>query len=201
MLEDVNCGISWALRKIIHYGGDPDQIWLVGQSSRIRGIVGVSGVYNCYDMADHFHARGLYHSLFDRIMSIDGQPELKLLSPTYCVKILKALLGGCFGGTGVKWGRGLPQVLLLHGSEDGCALVTNAVQFKKALEEAGAQVALMLYDGQTHTSPLIENPMRGGRDKLVDDIMSFVLGEEVKTWNSTLCPALLINLAARVCPF
>lgn len=65
----------------------------------------------------------------------------------------------------------------------------------------GLQVELKLYAGQTHTSPLIENPMRGGRDKLVDDIMSFVLGEEVQTWNAPLCPALLINLAARVCPF
>jgi prenylcysteine alpha-carboxyl methylesterase len=32
MLEDVNCGISWTIRKIMYYGGDPDQIWLVGQS-------------------------------------------------------------------------------------------------------------------------------------------------------------------------
>lgn len=31
-------------------------------------------------------------------------------------------------------------MLLLHGTDDMCALVSNAVQFKKALQEAGAQV-------------------------------------------------------------
>ena len=29
--------------------------------------------------------RGLYHNLFDRIMSVDGKTQLKMLSPVYCV--------------------------------------------------------------------------------------------------------------------
>jgi prenylcysteine alpha-carboxyl methylesterase len=33
MLEDVNTGIAWVLRKVQRYGGDPDQAWLVGQSA------------------------------------------------------------------------------------------------------------------------------------------------------------------------
>ncbi len=60
---------------------------------------------------------------------------------------------------------------------------------------------LKLYEGQTHTSPLIENPMRGGRDKLMDDILSFVQRRDIETRNRMLCPSLLIDLAARVCPF
>ena len=49
-------------------GGDPR--W----SPRvIKGLVGVSGVYNCHDLADHLHSRGLYRSLFNRIMSKDGR--------------------------------------------------------------------------------------------------------------------------------
>ena len=32
MLEDVNTGIGWVLQKISHYGGDPEQVYLVGQS-------------------------------------------------------------------------------------------------------------------------------------------------------------------------
>lgn len=55
--------------------------------SRIKGFVGISGVYNCWGLADHLHKRGLYRSLFDRIMSIKGETQLKLLSPTYCVKV------------------------------------------------------------------------------------------------------------------
>lgn len=33
MLEDVNTGIAWALRKLERYGGDPERVWLVGQSA------------------------------------------------------------------------------------------------------------------------------------------------------------------------
>ena len=32
MLEDVNTGIDWVLQKISNYGGDPEQVYLVGQS-------------------------------------------------------------------------------------------------------------------------------------------------------------------------
>lgn len=44
---------------------------------------------------------------------------------------------------GVEWGKSLPPVLLLHGTADTCALVSNATQFSKALEEAGAQVGCL----------------------------------------------------------
>lgn len=33
MLEDVNTGIAWVLRKVERYGGDPDRVYLVGQSA------------------------------------------------------------------------------------------------------------------------------------------------------------------------
>ena len=47
----------------------------------------------------------------------------------------------CHGMQGVEWGESLPPVLLLHGTADTCALVSNATQFDKALKEAGAQVS------------------------------------------------------------
>lgn len=33
MLEDVNTGIAWVQRKVERYGGDPERVWLVGQSA------------------------------------------------------------------------------------------------------------------------------------------------------------------------
>ena len=32
MLEDINTGIAWVTSRIQYYGGDPDNIFLVGQS-------------------------------------------------------------------------------------------------------------------------------------------------------------------------
>ncbi|CAL8465640.1 g5176 [Coccomyxa elongata] len=224
MLRDCNTGIRWVLHHAAQNGGDASRMYLVGQSCgaqlaalalitqaeqehqkaqlpggfpawsprRIRAMVGVSGVYNCFDLADHFNRRGLYRRLFDRIMSVNGRAALKLFSPTYCVK-------------GVEWGASLPRVVLLHGTADTCALFNNATQFRDALREVGAKVELKQYEGETHTSPLIENPMRGGHDVLVDDILSVVsggpLGSGGSPHQSPLCPGFLIDAAARVCPF
>ena len=64
------------------------------------------------------------------------------------------------------------------------------------------QVELKYYDGETHTSPLIENPMRGGHDKLVDDILACVFGHnDLSPWQMPLCPGFLIDIAAWICPF
>ena len=64
------------------------------------------------------------------------------------------------------------------------------------------QVVVKLYSGETHTSPLIENPMRGGTDTLTDDILALVTNQPgLKTRQFPLCPAALIGMAAVVCPF
>ena len=47
----------------------------------------------------------------------------------------------CRGMQAVEWGESLPLVLLLHGTADTCALVSNATQYVEALEKAGAQVS------------------------------------------------------------
>ena len=59
------------------------------QPQRIRALVGVSGAYNCIDLADHFNRRGLYRKLFNKIMSVNGQSNLKLISPTFsaCISL------------------------------------------------------------------------------------------------------------------
>lgn len=58
-------------------------------------FVGVSGVYNVHDMADYLHSRGLYRPLFERIQSLEGQPALKVLSPSYIVLDLGAEYSRC----------------------------------------------------------------------------------------------------------
>lgn len=100
------------------------------------------------------------------------------------------------------WGAELPKLLLLHGDKDTCAPISNAEQYLEALLEANANAELKVYQGQTHTSPLIENPLRGGQDILSDDILAAVTEQEKAVTNQLpLCPAILIRLAAFICPF
>jgi hypothetical protein len=43
-----------------------------------------------------------------------------------------------------------------------------------ALKQAGVGARLKLYRDKTHTQPVVEDPMRGGRDELMDDVLSLV---------------------------
>ncbi|KAL4424612.1 hypothetical protein ABPG77_002230 [Micractinium sp. CCAP 211/92] len=225
MLTDVNTGIGWVLRNAAAFGGDGKSFHLVGQSAggqlgalallaqvqrrqqkqqqkdtvgalpawdptRISSFVGVSGAYNLYALADHLHRRGLYRNLFEAIHSLDGRPLLRELSPTFLLRKL-----------GPSVGRSLPPVLILHGTADKSVPMEIAVEFVAALKEAGADARLKLYKGKTHTKPIVEDPMRGGRDELMDDVLSMVMGHECINFQMPMLPATLIDMASRVCPF
>jgi prenylcysteine alpha-carboxyl methylesterase len=94
MVKDASSGISFVCNHIAEYGGDPDRIYLMGQSagahiaactiveqvikesgegdsvswssSQINAYFGLSGGYNLLNLVDHFHSRGLYRSIFLR---------------------------------------------------------------------------------------------------------------------------------------
>ena len=54
MMEDVNAGISWVLKRIRHYGGDPNRIYLVGQSCgaqlSMMCLVTQVCIHSCYPL-------------------------------------------------------------------------------------------------------------------------------------------------------
>ncbi|MCH97196.1 isoprenylcysteine alpha-carbonyl methylesterase ICME protein, partial [Trifolium medium] len=94
MIEDASQGISFVCNNIAEYGGDPNRIYLMGQSagahiaactiveqaikeagegestswslSQIKAYFGLSGGYNLFNLVDYFHSRGLYRSIFLR---------------------------------------------------------------------------------------------------------------------------------------
>ena len=54
--------------------------------SQVKGFIGLSGAYDVFELADHLDRRGLYKSMFGRIMSIDNQPAFQMLSPHYALQ-------------------------------------------------------------------------------------------------------------------
>ena len=60
---------------------------------------------------------------------------------------------------------------------------------------------MRIYPGKTHTQPIVEDPMRGGRDELMDDVLGVVRGEECCNTQLGMLPSLLIDAATAVCPF
>ncbi|KAK6927986.1 hypothetical protein RJ641_006577, partial [Dillenia turbinata] len=94
MVKDASEGISFVCDHIAEDGGDPNKIYLMGQSagahisacapveqaikefgegektswsfSQIKAYFGLSAGYNLCKLVDHFRGRGLYRSIFSR---------------------------------------------------------------------------------------------------------------------------------------
>lgn len=237
MLEDVHLGIAWVVRHIHEHGGDPANVYLVGQSagahlasmaiiesaersafgegpaspaapgmipapgswtpSQVRGFIGVSGAYDIVDLVEHFNARGLYRQLLEAIMAVKGRTSLEAISPAF--RISKYVKSPAQYAPVVS---AFPPILLLHGKDDKSIPYQHAVQFGQVLESAGIPHEIRLYDGETHTTPLIENPMRGSNDKLSEGVLDVIMPNRPGGLESRrLVPEVLIKLALSASPF
>ncbi|PHU02086.1 putative isoprenylcysteine alpha-carbonyl methylesterase ICMEL1 [Capsicum chinense] len=134
MVKDASQGISFICNKIAEYGGDPNRIYLMGQSagahiaactlleqaikeadaeqraswsvSQIKAYFGLSGGYNFLKLIDHFHSRGLYRSILLSIM--EGEQGLRRYSPEVMAQDPNAKSAVSL----------LPPIVLFHGTAD-----------------------------------------------------------------------------------
>ncbi|KAF6169003.1 hypothetical protein GIB67_038500 [Kingdonia uniflora] len=225
MVKDVSQGISFVFNNIANYGGDPNRIYLVGQSagahiaacalmeqaikesagqegiswrvSQIKTYFGISGGYNIFNLVDHFHCRGLYRSIFLSIM--EGEQSLGRVSPEVMVqepqnKNVVSLL---------------PRTVLLHGTADYSIPSEASKTYCDALRRVGAQAELILYKGKSHTDLFLQDPLRGGRDELLEDILSFIHEGDMEALakdaeaspRKRLVPEFMLRSAHEVSPF
>ncbi|XP_057979088.1 isoprenylcysteine alpha-carbonyl methylesterase ICME-like [Malania oleifera] len=223
MVKDVSQGISFVCNNIAHYGGDPNRIYLAGQSagahisacallaqamkesgkeectswsaSQIKAYFGLSGGYNLLNLVDHFDKRGLYRSLFLSIM--EGEQSLQKYSPE--VMIQDPSIRNTVSL--------LPRIVLFHGTADKSVPSDASVTFVDALERVGAQAELILYEGKTHTDLFLQDPLRGGEDELFDSLVAYIHSGDTKYVAEAapprrrLVPEFLLKLAREVSPF
>eukprot|EP00246_Nothoceros_aenigmaticus_P012513 TRINITY_DN3924_c0_g1_i1.p1 TRINITY_DN3924_c0_g1~~TRINITY_DN3924_c0_g1_i1.p1 ORF type:complete len:238 (-),score=43.41 TRINITY_DN3924_c0_g1_i1:395-1108(-) len=222
MVEDISTGISFVVNNVEYFGGDPNRIFLAGQSagahlaahtlvrqakrqsrsdhavltwksSDFNAFIGISGGYNLCKLVNHFHKRGLYRSIF--VSMVDGEenlvkfsPELEVLSPFY-----KEAL------------KYLPHIALFHGDADYSIPSGASVSFAESLRSAGVPASTRVYPGKTHTDLILQDPMRGGVDELLEDVL-VVLGtgpaaQLEASARRRLVPEILLQLARSVSPF
>ncbi|XP_047074489.1 probable isoprenylcysteine alpha-carbonyl methylesterase ICMEL1 [Lolium rigidum] len=225
MVEDVSQGISFVCNNIARYGGDPERIYLVGQSAgahiaactlvnqaikecgegdtsnwsvgQLKAYFGISGGYNLLNLVDHFHRRGLYRSVFLSIM--EGQESLRKFSPQVLVKDAAVRSAVPL----------LPHIILLHGTSDCSMPCAESEAFLDALQQRGAKVDLFLYEGKTHTDLFLQDPLRGGRDKMLEEIVATIHKDDPSESTQDLAvpvarrlvPEFMLMLAGRVSPF
>ncbi|GBG60686.1 hypothetical protein CBR_g12422 [Chara braunii] len=228
MVDDVTTGIGWVLNNARVMGGDPSLVFLVGQSagahlgmlsilrqaiceattgaenllwrsSDLRGFVGLSGPYDIVNLVEHFHKRGLYRRIFLPLM--EGKDQVHLHSPSDIVR------NSVFRRNGYSAASFFPPVTLLHGTEDASVPCTVTTEFADTLQSIGVHARTRLYPGKTHTDPIIEDPMRGGEDELVEDILQIVYeGKEqnvaqLSIRRRCMVPDILLRLARFFSPF
>ncbi|GMH26204.1 hypothetical protein Nepgr_028047 [Nepenthes gracilis] len=225
MIKDASKGISFVCNNIAEYGGDPNRIYLMGQSagahiaacslleqaiqesggedsvswsvSQLKAYFGLSGGYNLFNLIDHFHSRGLYRSIFLSIM--EGEHSLRQYSPEVLVQdpsIRKAV-------------SLLPPIILFHGTADYSIPSEASKSFSEALKSLGVKSDLKLYEGKTHTDLFLQDPMRGGRDEMLEDLVAIIHADDAVALakdamappRKRLVPEFMLRWARSVSPF
>lgn len=187
MLDDVSNAVRWTKAHIEEFGGDPDNMFLMGQSAGAHlGVLSLllkarstmdnseqpgeaqdgSG-WEIKDIKGYIGVSGPYNPIEDQNhFDNRGLP--------------KAVLKDLFGGTDSlerlspgfvikhdsfyqneensrKFAELFPRVFLFHGTADTCVPATRSETFAETLREKGVSVKVTMYTGKTHTDPIIED--------------------------------------------
>lgn len=176
MTAEMAAAIAWTLDNVDRYGGDPDKVVVAGHSSgahlaalalmdprflaayghtagEVRGLVGLSGPYDIQAEYDYWQAKGTYPEVLVEVMG--GPDHFEAASPTSYVR------------------ADLPAILLIHGKKDETVPVEISAEFHAALQAAGADAALNVYDDSGHTDFLFA-ALAEEQAPLIVDLADFV---------------------------
>eukprot|EP01064_Diplonema_japonicum_P031821 TRINITY_DN5811_c0_g1_i1.p1 TRINITY_DN5811_c0_g1~~TRINITY_DN5811_c0_g1_i1.p1 ORF type:complete len:455 (+),score=63.19 TRINITY_DN5811_c0_g1_i1:28-1365(+) len=184
MISDTDDAVAWVLANLEVYGGDPDNVVLIGQSagahlgitallgqcisptkwspSSISAFVGISGPYDILGLADFFETRGLYKYVVKLIF----EGSFEEYSPVSMLDTRLKSLPPDF-----------PPTYLFHGTEDNTVPSWSSCRLAAELEARDVKVCCKLLKGHTHTAPIIESPV-GGHDPLMADLLCLFFSEK-----------------------
>lgn len=174
-VADAAEAVTWTLRNIASYGGDPQRVFVMGHSAGahiallltldrryltaagasaddLRGVIGLSGPYDF--KIDSEPLRSVFGSA----------PDLQQTQPAY-------------------FARGdAPSMLLIHGTDDVVCWAKHSIRLTELVRAAGGQAALRLYPGLGHGDTLAGLARLGrGRAPTLDDVAAFVNQQPVFT--------------------
>lgn len=203
MVDDIDNVVEWTLQNIIHYGGNPLQMVLVGQSA--GGHLGlVSLLRRALSLpTDEDETRahsGITSSWKPRdlcgFISLSGPFHLSDMEHTFRKHGLDAkLVDRIFGGQREiydPWsiiqslsdeqaaclGGLLPPIQLYHGSRDRTvpceSSATFVTEFQRRVSSNDTNITWKVYDTWSHTDAILEGPMQGDH-RFHDDIVQAVI--------------------------
>uniref|UniRef100_A0A0D3CN87 protein-S-isoprenylcysteine alpha-carbonyl methylesterase n=1 Tax=Brassica oleracea var. oleracea TaxID=109376 RepID=A0A0D3CN87_BRAOL len=202
MVRDVSQGISFVCNNISAFGGDPNRIYLMGQSAGahisscalIEQAIKESRGERITWSASQIKA---YFGLSGGIM--EGEESFEQYSPGTRLKEPRVRKAASL----------LTHIVLFHGSEDYSIPCEASKTFAEALQGVEVKTDLIVYNGKTHTDLFLQDPLRGGKDELFDHIVAVIHANDsdalskdaVAPPRRRLVPEILLKLAGKVSPF
>lgn len=172
MLEDGAKGLAWVRDHVAEYGGDPEQIYLIGHSAGaynalmltldrqwlgregvpegfIKGAIGLAGPYDFYPF-DSDNSRAAF----------GAAPRPEATQP-------------------VNFARGdAPPMLLLSGTDDTTVKPRNSLALAKAMSAAGVPTQAVLFKGMSHAGIIMTLARPFDRDRRVKDaVLAFLAAQ------------------------
>lgn len=101
----------------------------------------------------------------------------------------------------------LPPMVLFHGTADYSIPCDSSKSFADTLKALGVKAECILYEGKTHTDLFLQDPMRGGIDDMLDDLITLIHGDSSETIKAKstprkrLVPEFMLQMARSVSPF
>ncbi|PKB13937.1 acetyl esterase/lipase [Novosphingobium kunmingense] len=169
MLEDGAAAVAWVRANAARFGGDPDQIVLMGHSA---------GAYNAVMLGldpQWFDRAGVPAAAIRGVIGLSGPYDFLPLDTPSTVR--------AFGHVRpaeqtqpVRFARGdAPPLLLLTGDADSTVKPRNTRALAAALERKGAVVATAIVPGLSHEDPVIKLAAPFSRDRrVIDPVLAFL---------------------------
>lgn len=209
MLADVDAALEWSLLNVEALGGDRNNITLMGQSagahltatlmllrvkkkisSPFRRYVGISGPFDLSKIVPTMHDRGLHKKLVTKGLF---ENDVDKFDP---VKIAASLT--------VDEVKLLPdEMILWHGRKDETCPCIVTKTLADTLSRSGYfRAKYKIFDNDTHTSLVIENPLQGKDDvaNMLLDALHPSLEASKRVWPPARF-AFCARVAAYVNPF
>jgi len=204
MVEDVSRGVRWVFQNIEVYGGDVNNMMLLGQSAgaHLTAMLLLEHcLLQCKAEANNDDTMPRFKEVWSvrqlkGYLGVSGPYELEKLGPHLASrglypKIMHHLTGGDLSGCSPErlldteeWSAVkeqaadlLPPIHLFHGYEDKAVPVWSSSDFAEMLDAVGVKnVTLDLRRGMRHTYPVIEGPMKR-HDVQCEIILPILFGE------------------------
>ena len=156
----------------------------------IRDWVGISGPYDIKSVIPSMHSRGLHRRVLARLFD-----NLDVQSPIHCLEHIAESRGARQAMSA------LPRMHLFHGSNDATVDCKQSTDFAEALKGLGVKANVLLFQGKSHTDPVLEDPVTGA-DPLTEELLRIATGAKCAVTPLPHTQPRVLTWAAKICnPF